>query len=286
MHVTAIPAPIALRSGWWRALWATVLSWIVAGLGTAMVGSVLSAAVAWPDPLDRPVGVGWPWRIEGPWSLAADLGPALLFGVLFAWSAISLVYAGNGITPRRLPTALVAAGFVLLSWGGFLQLNVLAIVALAFLLRRESVHPRLRFRRTPLTIGVAAALVAALAAATVSYGRVNALSADWGPVSTSNRGHHYRTVALRGVGSEIVNLESVSVPEHPEVVVRAWSWIGSGVSDIDGLSVVPGESPSLALRLPQDCTAPIRIDRLDVRMKVGDRAHHQVVRVDAEIPCG
>ena len=206
--MTALAAPIALRTGWLRALWAAAVGWVVAGLGALLLRSVLSETVRWPDPVGRAPGVGWPWRIEGWWSVAADIGPALL--------------------------------------------------------------------------------AVALATATVSYGRTNALSAEWGPVSTSTRGQAYLTIPLRGLGHDIVNLESVRVPGHPDVVIRSWNWIGSGVGVVDGLSIFPGDARSLALRLPQGCSAPIRVDRLDVHMKVGDRAHHQVVRLGwmRDVPCG
>jgi len=287
--MTAIPAPVAFPTGWVRALWAALWGWVVAGLGTLLVRSLLDGVAVWPDPVNRAPGVGWPWRFEGPWSLAADLGPALLFGCMFAWPAVSSVGARNGSTPRRLPTVLVASLLALLLWSdGYVQLSPLAIVPLAVLLRHESTRPRRGVRRTPLTIGLAVVAAVALATATVTYGRTNALSAEWGPVSTSNRGHEYLTIPLRGLGPDVVNLESVSVPGHPDVVVRAWNWIGTGVGTVDGLSIHAGDTRTLALRMPQDCSGPIRVDRLDIDMNVRDRAHHQIVRLGwlRDVPCG
>ncbi len=285
--MTAIPAPIVLRPGWARTIWAAIWGCLLAGLGMTLVRAWVSGVVEWPDPANRAPGVGWPWRIEGPWSLAADLGPALLFGALFAWPAMSMVSGHDGIAARRGPTLLAAAALALVSWQDAYVSLPLALVPLVFLLRHESTRPRRRFRRAPLTIGLAAMIVAALTTATVSYGRVNALSAESGAVGTSNRGHEYLEIPLRGLGNDIVNVRSVSVPGRPDVVIRAWDWIGHGVHPVDGLSIHPGETGRLALRMPQTCTGPIRIDRLDVRMDVGDRPHRQLVRLGwhRDVPC-
>ncbi|MDA0179249.1 hypothetical protein OJ997_02985 [Solirubrobacter phytolaccae] len=287
--MTAIAAPTTLRPGWLRAFWVTLWGLLAAGVAVTLLRFALTDVVQWPDPLGRAPGVGWPWRIEGPWSLAADIGPALLFGCAFAWPALSVVSADTTISPRRAPTVVVATGLALVVWhDAYIQLNLLAIVPLTLVVRHEATRPRRPLRRRPLTIGLVAVAAVALATATVSYGRVNALSAEWGPVSTSNRGHEYLTIPLRGLGPEIVNLESVRVPGRPEVVIRAWNWIGNGVGGIDGLSIFAGETRTLALRMPQGCSAPIRVDRLDVHMKVGDREHHQVVRLGwlRDVPCG
>lgn len=286
--MTAIPAPITLRPGWWRTAWAAVWGCLVAGIGMTLLRGWVSGAVEWPDPANRAPGVGWPWRLEGPWSLAADVGPALVFGFLFAWSAMSMVSGPDGIAARRVPTMLAAAALALLTWrDAYVSLNPFALAPLILILRHESTRPRRPVRRIPVTVGLTAVTAVALAAATASYGRVNALSAEGGMVGTSNRGHEYLEIPLRSLGNDILNLRSVSVPGRPDVVIRAWDWIGHGVHPVDGLSVFPGETGRLALRMPQTCTGPIRIDRLEIRMDVGDRPHRQLVRLGGlrDVPC-
>lgn len=283
--MTAIAAPLTLRPGWWRTIWAVLLGWVAASLAMSMVQHTVAGQVEWPDPLSpRPFAFGWPWPLEGPWSLAADLGPALLYGGVFAWVAVGAL----GERGRRVPLALAAAALVLFVRGGaFIQVDLLSTVVLVVVLRRETPHTRRPVRWTPLAIALTVLAVPALATATVSYGRLNALSATSAMVTTSKKGREYLTVSLRALGNDIVNVASIDVPGQPDVVVRAWSPAGSTVHSVEGASIHPGESVDFALRMPNRCAGPSKADRLDVRMKVGDRDHHQVVRIgwSADIPC-
>jgi hypothetical protein len=280
--MTALAAPRTYSPGWWRTAWAVALGVVLAGIVSTILQTTLASTVGWPDPTSMTAvpGLGWPWRIDGPWSLAADLGPALLFGAIFAWGAQMVLGAREGITALRPSIALTAAALVLLTRGmsEFVAFNLPVMVALVIVVRLRAGCPRRSAQWTWKRIAAALLAYGALGATTVSYGRLNALSADDAEITKA-----HVTIPVRGIGNDIVNLTSVRVPDAPAgVTVGVWNPSRTSVSLVDGASILPGEVVRIALGVPPRCS-PGTVDRLDVRMKVGDRELHQTVRLDKPV---
>jgi hypothetical protein len=127
---------------------------------------------------------------------------------------------------------------------------------------------------------IAAALLAcgALVATTVSYGRLNALSADAAEISMA-----HVTIPVRGIGNDIVNLTSVRVPGATAgVTVGVWNPSRTSVLLVYGASIHPGEVVRIALGVPPRCS-PATVDRLGIHMKFGDRELHQTVHLDSPV---
>ena len=82
--VLTTPAELrVLPPTWWQVICAVIFGLIV----SLIVTFVLLVFVFFDVPIqftDDMTGQGWPWRIEGPWSFTADLGPLLLSGAVFA----------------------------------------------------------------------------------------------------------------------------------------------------------------------------------------------------------
>lgn len=279
--MTALAAPRLYLPGWGRSFCAVVLGMLFAGITTSILQTGLADALEWPDVwTPGGLGVGWPWRVDGAWSLAADLGPALFFGAVFAWGAQIILGAQEGVTALRPSIVLTAAALVLLTRGAseLVALNLPVMVALIIVVRLRAGRPRSSVRWTWKLAAMALVACCALAVATVSYGRMNALSAESADVSDS-----HVTIPLRGIGSDIVNLISVRVPDAPDgVTVGVWNPGGTSVSLVRGASIHPGEAVRIALGVPARC-APGTVDRLDVRMMVGDRELRQTVRLDEPV---
>lgn len=66
------------------------------------------------------------------------------------------------------------------------------------------------------------------------------------------------------------------------VTVGVWNIPRTEVTWLDGVSIHSSEAIPIALQLPQRCT-PGTVDRLDVRVHVGDRELRQTVRLDARL---
>jgi hypothetical protein len=280
--MTALAAPRTYAPGWWRTAWAVALGVVLGGIASTILQTTLAGAVGWPDPTwtTAAPGVGWPWRVDGPWSLAADLGPALVFGAIVAWGAQMVLGAREGVTALRPSIALPAAALVLLTRGRseFVAVDLPVMVALVIVVRLRAGRPRRSAQWTWTRIAAALLACGALGVATVSYGRLHALSADDAEI-----GKAHVTIPVRGVGNDIVNLASVRVPNAPAgVTVGVWNPSGTSVSPVDGASVHPREVVRIALGVPPRCS-PGTVDRLDVHMKVGDRELHQTVRLDGPV---
>jgi hypothetical protein len=137
--MTAIASLRTPSPGWWRTTWAVALGVVLAGIALTILQTALASTVGWPDPTSSTAmpGAGWPWRIDGPWSLAADLGPALLFGAIFAQGAQVVLGAGEGFSALRPSIVLAAAALVLFTRerSEFVAFNLPVMVALVIVVR-------------------------------------------------------------------------------------------------------------------------------------------------------
>jgi hypothetical protein len=115
------------------------------------------------------------------------------------------------------------------------------------------------------------------------YGRLHALAAESAEIADSQR---LVTVPMRGIGNDIVNLISVRVPDAHGVTVGIWNPSGTSINVVNGASVHPGEAVRIALQVPAGCVRTEPVDRLHVRVMVGDRELDQTVRLSSPVPVG
>jgi hypothetical protein len=273
---------------------------VCAVIGGSIVG-FLAAFVAliplfWIDlPIqftDGMTGRGWPWRIEGLWSFAADLGPLLLCGAAFAFGVDAFIGRHTGIACRRAPIALAAAtvGWVSLggvSHAGLLTINgFLAFVVIVVVVREVSVHERAPMRWTRPRLAAAAGAVFALAVASLSYGFLHPLSAGTAELATPAKQGSVLRAYLHNDGDAEVELVSVALPGIELQRARTSNESVESAPTTDGLmkpvagATVPGKgSRDLELQLPARCLPVDVIDRIHVRLRVHGQTLDQVVRL-------
>jgi hypothetical protein len=111
----------------------------------------------------------------------ADLGPALLFGVIFAWFADVVLASRAGVTARRASIVFTAAALTLLSrdTSQFVTFDLVGIAVLVLVTHRRAAHPHRSIGWTWKSAGALLGVCIALTATTVSYGRLHALAAEW-----------------------------------------------------------------------------------------------------------
>jgi hypothetical protein len=277
------------RPTWWQAVCAAVAGSIV-GFGAVFVA--LLAFMFWlPIQLtDGMTGRGWPWRIEGPWSFVADVGPLLFCGAAFAFGAELSISRHTGVACWRWPIALVAAvvGWVTLggiSHAGLLELNALpAFLMIVAAVRETSVRERRAMRWTRARATAVAGVVFMLAVASISYGLLHPLTAASDESGMPTGSAMRFTAFIHNEGDGEVTLVSVSVPGIE--FRRAWIFDESGQSTatideqmrpVGGATIAGNWSRDVYFELPR-CTSAV-IDRLDVRLRVHGRNIDQVVRL-------
>ena len=287
-----LPQAAALRRArptWWQAVCAAVGGSIV-GFGAVFLA--LLAFMFWL-PIQFTEGMtgrGWPWRIEGPWSFVADLGPLFFCGAAFAFGAELFISRHTGIACRRWPIALVAAvvGWVTLggiSHAGLLELNgLLTFLMIVTVVREASVHERNAMRWTRAKATVVAAVVLMLAVASVSYGLLHPLTAASDESGTPAKSGTQFTAFMHNDGDAEVTLMSVSVPGLELRRARTFDESGQSTSTIDeqmrplaGATIAGNWSRDVQVEL-QRCASAV-VDRLDVRLQVHGRTVDQVVRL-------
>jgi hypothetical protein len=284
--VTAVIQPRTQAPGWWLTIWAVLCGSFVASALLFGLQLGFAETVEWPDVWSgSAAGWGWPWPVDGLWSFAADLGPALLFGVVFASVADAALDSHAGLSALRAPVALAAAALTLVTRepSEFIVFNLVGIGVLVVVIRRQATRPRRSIAWTWKSAGVVLGACVALAATTVSYGRQHALTAQPVEIAQSQR---LVTVPVRGIGNKIVNLVSVQVRAARGVHVGVWNPAGTSISPVHGVSVHPGEAIRIALQAPANCAPTVSLDRLHVRMMVGDRALEQTLRLSSPVPIG
>ena len=271
-----------LRVGWWRSVFAVLVGGFFSGLVVGILQLVLADAVGWPEFRSAELGLGWPWRVDGLWSLAANVGPALVYGVLFTWGADIVLRIQPDVTAVRPSLVLVAASLTLFPLGAagtLVAVNFVPPAILVVAIRTQAARPRRPIRWKVQSIGLVLAACLALTATTVSYGKFNALTAEPAEITAS-----VITIPVRGIGNDIVNLRNVRVLDVRGVTVGVWNPGRTDISAVNGASVLPAETVQIAVQVPSRCASAQTFDRLEVRMDVGaDRELQQTVRLESPV---
>jgi hypothetical protein len=245
---------------------------------------------------DGMTGRGWPWRIEGAWSFAADIGPLLFCGAAFAFGAGAFIGRHTGIACRRTPIALTQAtvGWVSLggvSRAGLLAINgLLAFVVIVVVVREASVRERAPMRWTRPRAAAAVEAVLILAVTSISYGLLHPLTAGTAELGTPPKPSTVLHAHLHNDGRAEVTLLSVSLPGTGgqrartfDDSVRSAPTIHDVMRPIAGATIAGKGSRDIELELPAGCS-PAAIDRLDVRLRVHGQTLDQVVRLAPPVP--
>jgi hypothetical protein len=290
----------ATRVSWLRAVWAVIGGSIFAFVATFLSLMLPLYLVGLPIPIvEGTNGRGWPWRIEGPWSLVADIGPLLFSGAAFAYGAEGFTNKRTGMVTRRAPIAFTAAvlGWVTVgnvSDAGLLGVSGLAaFVAMVVVTREMSAQPNRPWRWTPVKARFAVVVVLALILATLSYGFLHPLSADQTELESLRDGRARISVFLGNEGRADVTFLSVSVPG---VTTRALIDPSDsyeydpkdpdlGMVPLEGKTFVGNESHRVDLVVSAGCPSS-RVDRVLIRLRVLGRTVDQVVRLGPTVPVG
>ncbi|MDA0171933.1 hypothetical protein OJ998_22725 [Solirubrobacter taibaiensis] len=83
---------------------------------------------------------GWPWRGDGPWSVAADVGPALVYGLLLTWGADIVLRVQPNVTAVRPSLVFVASTLTMFPLGASGALVAVNVVPLAI----DRLHVRMQ----------------------------------------------------------------------------------------------------------------------------------------------
>lgn len=274
MTAIAGPAPRAQRPTWGQALWAVIGGSIFAFAGGVLV-LLPMLAIGLPMPLEEATtGRGWPWRVEGPWSLAADVGPLLLMGFVFAYGVEAFLVRHTDVVMWRAPLVLAAALLGWVTFGGVSKAGVAGgglgtFVLLVILARELSIRERPRWRWTPVKAWLTLITGLALVGATLSYGFLHPLS---GSISGSDSLRDSGQVTLRGglqnQGRSDVRLLAITAPGAETVRFK--------VGEIVGTEAFDGGEFEIVAR----CSAASSLDRLHVRLRVLGQDVDQVVRLN------
>jgi hypothetical protein len=290
------------RYGWLSALWG-----LLAGSFVALFPFfAISLMIGWLHlvPLTFPVaapGTGWPWRIDGWWSVLADIGPLLLLSTLIAGCVGFYVHGSTGRRAARWPIVLCAA---LVGWipianahhAGLLGIGTgLGFVAMWWTTRQTADLPRLHLpqsHRRAFAAGAGIVLVS-LTACSLSYGALHpiraVLSGDPEAATLRNGSSDLLPVQIYDDGPLPARLLGITLPGNPGLGVAAIELPGPLTSGptIDSLyqpagtpRIAAGGTISLWLRLsgPPVCLSPTAsIDHVDVRFEVAGTGRTQAV---------
>jgi hypothetical protein len=261
---------------------------------------------------DQP-GIGWPWRIDGPWAAAADLGPMLGGSFAFAAATSAYLYQRTGVRSIRWPLGLVAAivgwlpftgsrhGLIVVSGG-------VALAAVVIAARRWSIVPR---RPLPSSRALCAGLVLAIAAAlgvvSASYGALNPLAVretEGSTVPLRQGRSAMLGFAVENRGPLTARVQGIAVVNEPQLADVAPIRIASARLD-SGRAEAPtlaglfkpfepqrlpsGESVRVYLTLSvAACRLPgtsmdLRLRELDIRLRTVGRERTQRVRLEHDL---
>lgn len=296
--LTSMEARRPVRPTWLQTVGAVIGGSIIAWLLTLAWLLPVAALELFPIHLGETSGHGWPWRIDGPWSLAADFGPLMLCGAALAVGVEAFTVKWTGVRPRRLPLALVVAavGWVMVgnvSNGGVLSVGgLVAFVAVVSVARECSVRERrpLKWTRGGIALIAVAGLV--LAATSVSYGMLHPLTAGDGGDSTValKNGRAEMSVFLRNEGRLDVHVLSVDIPGVNVTRVRTDNEAVKEALTIDGLMkpiagsrIAGGASRVAYLTIASPSCIGATIDRFNVRLSISGRRLQQVVRLESPV---
>jgi hypothetical protein len=178
-HATVLaPPPPRHGLSWWGAILSVLAGSIVSFFLLIPVWVVPSALRLAPTDHPAGAGAGWPWRIDGAWSLLADAGPLLACGFVVSTAIGWYVQQRTGEPPARWPLALALAvvGWLPMFQGGFLAVSgggafVVAVLGTRYCATRKRV--RMPWTRGRVALAVTAGLL--LAATSGSFGALHPL---------------------------------------------------------------------------------------------------------------
>jgi hypothetical protein len=283
------------RPTWWHAVCAVIGGSIV-GFVAAFVALIPFYSWLPIQFTDGMTGRGWPWRIEGLWSFAADVGPLLFCGGAFAFGAEAFISRHTRIACRRAPIALAAATVGWVSLGGVSRAGLLAadgvlpFVVIVVVVREASVHERtlIRWTRARAAAAVGAGLVLALTS--ISYGLLHPLTAGSAELGTQGKRGPVLHASLHNDGDAKVTLLGASVPgidvlraRTIDETVGATSAIDDQMRPVAGATIAGDGLRDIQFELPTACASTV-IDRIDVRLRVRGRTLDQVVRLAPPVP--
>lgn len=267
-----------------QAVWAVIAATVVTGLAVFAVEWPLIALRLLPNTGDLiQTGWGWPWRVDGAWSLVADAGPLAAGGLVFAFVVARVRYR-----PIDLRIAAAAAGAFALTagYGGEGSVAVVAFLVLVVLARRGAVR-RWDWTRGRVVAVVVAAIV--LAAVTLSYGQLHPLVARASGLTDG------LSAKLVNEGRLPVVILGVDVPGQPGAIARTDNEAVREASDPDdlkrplaGASLAPGADRWAYVRVPRrSCVEGYPVARVIVRMRVAGREVRQSVALapDLRVSC-
>lgn len=269
---------------------------IVAGVGWLVVVLILAALRLTPAATHDLPGSGWPWRIDGAWSFAADLGPLLAVGAAFAATTTFYLYQGTGVRSRRWPLALIAAS---VGWFAAPRHGLVAISGgTAFVVVVIAAHHWSTAARRPINwtrplVAVATVAVLGLAAVSLSYSALHPLAA----FSTEPAGLALRNgrspmfmLDLENGGPLDTRVEAIALPvtgRPPDQLRLAGVEIDSGLREaptlaglyrpFQPLTLAPRQHAPVYLTLAATGCAQWRVTRVDVRIHTAGQDRTQRV---------
>jgi uncharacterized membrane protein YjjB (DUF3815 family) len=300
MAGSATPAE---RPGWWSTIGA-----VLAGSITAFVcclAALFAAGALNLLPFDNtPRSHGWPYPVDSPWAVLADLGPMLAVGFVFAGTTSWYLTQKTGVHPRRWPLALLAAtvgwfpldgeqhGFLLVSGGAAFAAVVIAARSLSLTERRPTPWSR-------SLVAALAAVVIVLGGVSVSYGTLHPLSGGnagetslttlraKGPTELTfaleNQGlASVRIHELRLVGAPGLHVGRVRIDNHRRTVAPTMDEL---LTDLRDATISRDDSLVVYVSVSADCGPSARraswtVDALDVRLRSAGFERTQRVALD------
>jgi hypothetical protein len=283
--------------GWLSALWAVIAGSIVALAPFVVIDLSIDWLHALPLASLNTPGTGWPWRVDGTWTLLADLGPLLVVATVVAGCVGFYVQASTGRPCARWPIVICAALVGWLPIAGGHHTGLLGIsTGLGFLLMWWTTHrsavmtrPGLPMTSRRLTAVAAAVVAVGLLAASLSYSVLHParIALDTDPAAATLRGGVSELVPaeIDNDGPLPIRLLGISIPPSPRpVTVPSKSSVGlSSPTSSPGhvrsrsassSSGLPAASPGLATASPGSATAspgltsgksdPLRVAAIEV----------------------
>ncbi|HEY6886431.1 MAG TPA: hypothetical protein VI300_01590 [Solirubrobacter sp.] len=283
------PAPVArVRLRWGQAIGAVLWAWLFAWALSLLW--VLPLAMLRVMPLSAPDGVaghGWPWRIDGPWSLAADVGPLLLAGLSVAFGIELFTRKWTGVSPRRLPFVVVAATLGWLPLGGVLGVGgAVAFFAMVWLTRNHSSRAGTPLRWTRARALAAIAGVLALAATSFSFGLTHPLESPYAGHASYAHGATTFHLELENIGLADARVLGIDVPGHrvtrartENEAVREARTSDQLYKPLVGSTVAAGKGRTAYVSVASTACVIGSLDRVGVRLRVAGQTVRQVVHL-------
>jgi hypothetical protein len=287
----APPPVVRVRLRWGQAIGAVLGGWLFAWVFALLWVMPLSMLRLMPlMPPDGVSGNGWPWRIDGVWSLAADAGPLLVAGLSVAFGIVIFTSKWTGVSPRRLPFVLVAAtlGWLPLGAGesGLLRVGgAVAFFAMVWLTRNYSGRKGTPLRWTRARALATIAGVLALAATSFSFGLTHPLETRY--VGQASYAHGATTfhLELANIGLADVRVLGIDVPARrltealTENGLREAPTTEGLFKPLAGSTIASGKDRMAIVSIASSACVIGTVDRVGVRLRVAGQTVRQVVHL-------